>query len=396
MPKKKTIENDLVNPKEHGFDPDRLLRVKKAIEDDTARGIYDGAEVIVARHGEIVMHDAVGYNDLANKRKARIGDVFFIMSITKQFTAVRILMEVEKGKFQLNTPIAEVIPEFGIKGKQNITVWHILTHTSGLNTEIPFTLPLDRLGSIEDVFSTMCNERVLYLPGTIITYNAITAYAIVAVMAQRLDEKNRPFRKMLADDIFIPLGMQNTALGLPERLQKNIVPIVVRDTTPGLFDPFLVESMNVLSTEETELPSGGAVSTAYDVFLFAEMLRRGGELNGQRIISPEMIRLATSNQTGTKPNHLWDYMCEMYGWPQVPAYLGLSFFLKGEGVFTTSLGINTSASTFGGIGAGSTLFWVDPERDLTFVFLSAGLMEEGKSYLRHQRLSDMVVAAVVE
>jgi CubicO group peptidase (beta-lactamase class C family) len=69
------------------------------------------------------------------------------MSLTKQMTAVRVLMDVEKGKFDLTTPIKDVIPEFGIKGKQNINVWHILTHTSGLNTETPFTLRLIRWGS---------------------------------------------------------------------------------------------------------------------------------------------------------------------------------------------------------------------------------------------------------
>jgi CubicO group peptidase (beta-lactamase class C family) len=189
--------------------------------------------------------------------------------------------------------------------------------------------------------------------------------------------------------------MQETALGLPERLKKRIVPVVVRDTTPGLFDPLLIEGMNYIVAEDTELPSGGAVSTVHDVFLFAEMLRRGGQLNGTRVLSPETVELATTNQTGALPNHLMSYMREMYGWPEIPAYLGLTFFVRGKGLFPTPLGLNTSPRTFGGLGAGSTVFWVDPERALTYVFLSAGLMEDGHSIMRHQRLSDMVVASVV-
>ena len=82
--------------------------------------------------------------------------------------------------------------------------------------------------------------------------------------------------------------------------------------------------------------------------------------------------------------------------PIFPAYLGLSFFLRGKGHFPTPHGLTASPGTFGGMGAGSTLFWVDPERDLTFVFLSAGLLEDGRSILRHQRLSDMVIASVVD
>ena len=378
-----------------GLDPDRLLKLKRVIEEDTAKGLYDGAAFLVAREGTVVMHEAVGHSDLASGRKAKMDDVFFIMSITKQLTAVRVLMAIEEGKFTLTTPVKDVIPEFGIKGKQNITVAHILTHTSGLNSEIPFTLPIDRLGSIEDVAAALSNERLLFMPGTIVNYNPVTAHAIVAAMVQRRDEKRRPFRAILAEDLFAPLGMQETALGLPERLKKRIVPVVVRDTTPGLFDPLLIEGMNYIVAEDTELPSGGAVSTVHDVFLFAEMLRRGGQLNGTRVLSPETVELATTNQTGALPNHLMSYMREMYGWPEIPAYLGLTFFVRGKGLFPTPLGLNTSPRTFGGLGAGSTVFWVDPERALTYVFLSAGLMEDGHSIMRHQRLSDMVVASVV-
>ncbi|MGD0947178.1 MAG: serine hydrolase domain-containing protein [Candidatus Binatia bacterium] len=387
---------DISEARKLGLDPDRLLKLKRAIEEDTAKGLYDGAAFLVAREGIVVLHEAAGHSDLASGRKTKTDDVFFIMSITKQFTATRVLMAIEEGKFTLTTPIKDLIPEFGIKGKQNITVAHILTHTSGLNTEIPFTFPMDKLGNIEAVVAALSNERVLFMPGTIVTYNPVTAHAIVAAMVQRSDEEQRPFREILAQDLFAPLGMQETALGLPERLKKRIVPVVVRDTTPGLFDPLLIEGMNYIVAEDTELPSGGAVSTVHDVFLFAEMLRRGGQLNGNRVLSPETVELATTNQTGELPNHLMDYMREMYGWPEIPAHLGLTFFVRGSGLFPTQLGLNTSPRTFGGFGAGSTVFWVDPERALTYVFLSAGLMEEGHSIMRHQRLSDMVVAAVVD
>jgi CubicO group peptidase (beta-lactamase class C family) len=391
-----TATDDIDGARKLGLDPDRLLKLKRVIEEDTAKGLYDGAAFLVAREGTVVMHEAVGHSDRANGRKAKTDDIFFIMSITKQFTATRVLMAIEEGKFTLTTPIKDVIPEFSIKGKQNITVFHVLTHTSGLNTEIPFALPMDQLGNIEAVVAVLSNERVLFRPGTIVSYNPVTAHALVAAMVQRSDEKQRPFREILAQDLFAPLGMQDTALGLPERLKKRSVPVVVRDTTLGLFDPVLLEAMNYIAAEDTELPSGGAVSTAHDVFLFAEMLRQGGKLNGKRLLSPETIELATTNQTGELPNHLMDYMREMYGWPEIPAHLGLTFFVRGSGLYPMQLGLSTSPRTFGGFGAGSTVFWVDPERALTYVFLSAGLMEDGHSIMRHQRLSDMVVAAVVD
>ena len=113
-----------------------------------------------------------------------------------------------------------------------------------------------------------------------------------------------------------------------------------------------------------------------------------------RLLSPAIVKLALTNHTGMHSNDLYDYAREMYGWPEWPAFLGLSFFLRGVGTFPTPLGMTTSPNTFAGLGAGSTVFWVDPERDLTFVCFTAGLLEEGASMLRFQRLSDMVVAAV--
>ncbi len=396
MGKESDFSPQPVDAREVGMDAERLHRLRRVVEEDTARGVYDGAVFVVARHGRVVMHEAVGKTDLEKGREARLDDVFFLMSITKKLVTIRVLMDIERGKFRLDTPVAEVIPEFGIKGKQRVTVHHILTHTSGLNTEIPYGIPVDQLGNIEAVAAAMANERVLYTPGTVMTYNPILAMSVVAVMVQRLDEAGRPFRHILKEDLFEPLGMHDTALGLPDGLRDRIVPVVVRDRTPGVFDPLLLEAMNFLINEETELPAGGGVGTAMDVCRFAEMLRRGGELNGTRILAPETVKLATSNQTGEMVNHLWDYAREMYGWPVFPAYLGLTFFLRGEGIFPTPLGLTASPGSYAGLGAGSTMFMVDPERDLTFVLLTAGLLEDGKSIVRHQRLSDMAIAAVVD
>jgi len=84
------------------------------------------------------------------------------------------------------------------------------------------------------------------------------------------------------------------------------------------------------------------------------------------------------------------------GWPVFPAYLGLGFFLRGKGMHPTPFGALATPRTFGGIGAGSTMFFINPERDLFCAFLSTGLLEETRSTERHQRLADLVHAAVVD
>jgi CubicO group peptidase (beta-lactamase class C family) len=88
-------------------------------------------------------------------------------------------------------------------------------------------------------------------------------------------------------------------------------------------------------------------------------------------------------------------MAQRMNWPPMPANLGLGFFLRGAGLHPSILGTLTSAGTFGNYGAGSTLYWVDPARELTFVCLTSGVLEESQNILRFQRLSDLAVSAVV-
>jgi CubicO group peptidase (beta-lactamase class C family) len=384
------------NPEDFGFSVERLQRLVQAIENDTAKGLYDGAVFLVGRGGNIVLHEAVGHSDLENKRVAKKEDAFFIMSITKQLTTALVLMRVDRGELALSTKIADIIPEFGKKGKQNITVQHLLTHTSGISTEMPAGLPLEQVGNLEAYVAAACEQRLLVMPGKGVSYNPFTAHAVLAEVVRRLDGGKRPFRRMLAEDLFQPLGMEDTAMGLRPDLAERRVPVVVRDRTPGMFEPALLEATNILFADDTEIPAGGVFSTALDIYRFSEMYRRGGEFDGKRLLSPAIVGLATTNHTGMHRNDLFDYAREQYGWPEFPAYLGLSFFLRGEGIFPTPLGLTTSPGTFAGLGAGSTLFWVDPQRDLTFVCLTAGLLEEVASVNRFQRLSDLVVASVVE
>ena len=119
------MDKGLENAKEFGFDPDRLSRVKQAVVNDSTKGLYDGAVFAVGRHGKLILLDAAGHTDLASGRVAKTDDVFIIMSITKTFTAGTVFSFIEKDKMALTTKIADVIPEFGIKGKQRLTVSHL-------------------------------------------------------------------------------------------------------------------------------------------------------------------------------------------------------------------------------------------------------------------------------
>ena len=108
-----------------------------------------------------------------------------------------------------------------------------------------------------------------------------------------------------------------------------------------------------------EVPGGGCVTSIGDLHRFAEMLRRCGDLDGVRILSPATIDYASRNQTDTLRNVLFDPFLSTRNWLPIPAFLGLGFFLRGEGIIPGPFGNLNSPRTFGGFGAGSTAFWVD-------------------------------------
>jgi CubicO group peptidase (beta-lactamase class C family) len=108
-----------------------------------------------------------------------------------------------------------------------------------------------------------------------------------------------------------------------------------------------------------------------------------------------MLDLATRNWSGDKPNELYKPMVAARGWEPYPAYQGLGFQVRGEAICHSLFGTLASPRTFGNYGAGSSLFWVDPVRQLTFVCLSTGVMNGVDNIERFQRLSDIAISAAV-
>jgi len=384
-----------MNPADLGFDPERLERLRAAIRSDVDALRYDGCVLLVARRGQVAFHEAFGFADRATGRRAGVDDVFFSMSIAKQLTNTMVMMRVERGEIGLHTKVADVIPDFGQKGKQNVTVGDLMVHKAGLPFGLP-PMPPELLGDIEAMTEIACTLVPEGVPGARVNYSALIAHSVLAAIVRRVDGGGRSYREMLAEELFAPLGMRDTSLGARADLAPRCVPVVVRDRTPDMFDPDLLEASGAMLGETFELPAGGCLTTAHDFFRFAECFRRGGELDGVRILSPSTIRLMTTNQTGDLPNGIWDYARASHGWPLFPAWLGYGFFLRGEGAwYPTPFGLSTSASAYGGFGAGSNCFWVDPDRELVYVYLSAGLLPETKSTPRHQRVADLVQACIV-
>lgn len=380
-------------PQGRGLDPAQLAALVRAVEGDVEAQRYDGAALVVTYGGETVLDERVGYAERATGRLVAADDVFFSMSLAKHFTNVAALRAVEAGRLALTTRVAEVVDGFGACGKDRITVGDLIVHRAGLMTGFP-PVPPERIGDIGAVTAAVAALPPESTPQTTVNYSMVAAHSVLAEVLRRVDGGHRPYRQLLAEDVFAPLGMRDTSLGLRADLADRRVPVVARDRSPGLLDPDALEGLAASLAEDTEIPAGGCLTTARDVTRFADAMRRGGELDGRRVVSRASLRLATTIQTGDEVNQLFVYAKGLRGWPDFPAHLGMGFWVRGRGVYPMPFGSLASPRTFGGLGAGSTMFWVDPDSDVTFTFLSAGLMEETRSYERLQRLSDMVHAAV--
>ena len=369
-------------------------RLKQAIETDILSGRYDGAATIVAVGGEIAFNETIGYADRANETLLRQDNVFPVFSISKALTAVALLQRIERGEARLDTPVCEVIPEFGVKGKARATLGQLLCHTAGMAPGFP-AVPADKQGNLEAVVAAVCATPAVSVPGEEASYSQIMAHAVAAECVRRLDGSGLRFRDIVRRDILVPLGMMDTCLGMRSDLAtRGIVPCCT-DRSPGLFDPdaLVAAAQDIMNPAlDHEMPAAGFVSTLNDMYAFSEALRGGGKRGEARVLSPAMVAFATKVHTGTMINSQWHFAREMKGWPAFPANLGLGFFIRGEGMIPTYFGHLSSPETFGAFGAGSTNMWVDPTRDMIMVCLTTGILEETNSAARFQRLSDIAIA----
>jgi CubicO group peptidase (beta-lactamase class C family) len=380
----------------HELSNERLLYLKKAIEDDVQRGLYYGAVILVARHGIIGLHEAIGYTNAKDKRPISKDSVFSLFSTTKAFTNALAFRAIERGEFALTTKVSEIIPEFSGGRRQDITFYHLLTHSSGLPSVFA-PEPGMYIDVLKEVIAAICkNVHSIEDPGVLVTYAPMVAHALMGEAVRRTDPKKRSYRKLLEEEVLIPLKMKDTAIGVRADLRsRHIVPIFLEPlpfTHPGHSN---LGTHGAFEEENAEMPWVGGISTVSDIFRFAEMLRRGGELEGARILGPAILDVATRNHTGDKPNELFKQLAISCGWETSPAYIGLGFFMRGEAICHLHFGTLTSPRTFGNMGAGSSIFWVDPARDVTFVCLSAGVMNEALNMSRFQRLSDIAISAAI-
>jgi CubicO group peptidase (beta-lactamase class C family) len=206
------------------------------------------------------------------------------------------------------------------------------------------------IDQLDEVIAAICaHVHCTAMPGGTVSYSPMCAHALLGEAVRRVDERKRRYRDIIADEIFTPLRMRDSAIGVRADLQsRHIVPFFMPTVPPlqHLGHSHLGEN-GAFEEPEAEMPWVGGISTVSDMFRFAEMLRRGGELDGVRILGPAILDQATRNRTGTSPNDLYTLIGQARGWEPYPGYIGLGFFLRGESICHHQFGTLSSPRTFG-------------------------------------------------
>jgi CubicO group peptidase (beta-lactamase class C family) len=354
---------------------------------------------MVAHRGELAVDEAIGFADRKNNIAIADNNVFKVLSLTKAFTTTLVLEAIDLGILSLTTRVVDVIPEFWgcdmfrSGRKERLNIGHLLTHRAGL-PPTPVPVPYDRLHDFKTTIEAICAMDIIGEPGKAFNYSPTVNHVLLGEVVRRVHGAES-IAGVMKDRLFEPLGMASSSLGPGTAAASRVVPLVSDFPEGGWLTNKDIQAVaDAIGAPGSEMPWVGAITSAGDVFRFAEMLRQGGTFEGRTILSRAVLAKATTLHTGDAINDLYKLLADFRGWDVPPGNMGLGFALGGAGLTVSQFGTLTSPGTFGNFGAGSSLFWVDPATDVTFVCLTSKVMEESENIVRFQRLSDLVASAV--
>ena len=324
-------------------------------------GLHIGAQLFAMIDGTVVADVALGQANLHPSVSMANNILMLWLSAGKPVTAVAIAMLVEAGKLRFDQEVGTIIPEFATNGKEPITIRHILTHTAGIrgmDLGYPFATWEETLAKIY----TMKVERD-WTPGLKAGYHAHTSWYVLGEIINRLT--GEPHDAWIRKNIFEPLGMHDSWLAMPpdqyraygERIG------VLHDTT--------VKPPKPIPNYDTELalsrprPAASARGPMLDLARFYELLRRGGELDGVRLLSPDMVQAMTSGQ---RVGMFDQTFRQTIDW-------GLGIILNSSHygpAIPYQFGPHASRETFGHGGSQSSTGFCDPENNLVVALIFNG------------------------
>ncbi|WP_433276079.1 serine hydrolase domain-containing protein [Pseudonocardia xinjiangensis] len=376
-------------PDEVGIDGARLSRIDAHFKRYVDDGRLAGWTIALARRGKVAHLSHYGLADLETRRPVADDTIWRIYSMTKPITSVAALMLLERGALELTDPVSRYIPAFAdsrvyvsgsaanpgtVPATEPVRIWHLLTHTAGLTygfhhahavdemyraKGMEFGAPrgMDLAGACE-VFAGL---PLLFQPGAEWNYSVATdvlGRVVEVASGQSLDA-------FFAEHILGPLGMEDTAFSVTSDDIDRLATLYVRGHDGAL-------ARSAMGEGATRPPTyfsggGGLVSTAADYHRFSQMLARGGELDGVRLLAPRTVAYMTRNHLPGGAD------LDQVGRPMFSEspFRGVGFGLGVSVVVDAAAGkAMAQEGEYGWGGLASTAFWVDPAAEVTALFLT--------------------------
>ena len=403
-------ELPMVEPEAVGFSTERIARIDKVMEAHVAQQKIAGGVTLLARHGKIAHLGAYGMMDVEAGKPMTPETIFRIASMTKPITSVAVMMLYEEGHFRLHEPVSKFIPAFKemqvlpsedaedsaqpVPATQQITIWNLLTHTSGLtyhwnerlgpqynDANITHGLIQDE-STLAEKMKILATIPLLHQPGAEFEYGMsidLLGYLVEVVSGMSLDQ-------FFSERIFKPLGMKDTHFFIPETKRERLATVyertkdgpIVRTSEEPAVDGLLIYSTDYPYNGPRTYFSGGGglVSTASDYARFAQMMLNVGELDGVRLLSRKTVELMTTDQLAK--------MDVNYGF-------GLGFGIVRNESDLREIG---SVGAYAWSGFFFTNFFIDPQEQMIGIFMCqlhpAGGLDLGERIriLSYQAIAD--------
>jgi CubicO group peptidase (beta-lactamase class C family) len=334
----------------------KLPGVSEAMKNFVDSKDITGAVTLVADKNGIIHLDAIGAADVAGKQPMKTDSIFWIASMTKPITATCVMMLQDEGKLSVDDPVAKYIPEFAslksASGKPaNLTLKHLLTHTSGLHETTPEIAKNAKV--LGDLVPSYLTQPTAFEPGSKWAYcqsGINTLGRIIEIVS------GKSYPQFVQERVLDPLGMKDTSFYPPAEQLPRIAQSFKKDKDVLVEMPLgFLMGKSPSDKDRYPLANGGLFSTATDYATFLRMILNKGELNGKRLVSEKAVEQMTTIQsgdvvTGFTPGNGWG--------------LGWCVVKEPQGVTAT-----LSPGTYGHGGAYGTQAWVDPKKGLIQVLM---------------------------
>lgn len=373
-------------------------RIWQATRHWYSAGMHPAIQVCIRHRGRVVLDRAIGHGwgngpqDPVDAEKIPVTTEtpFCVYSAAKAMTTTVFHLLAERGVFSLDDRVCEYLPTYTSHRKDRTTIRHVLTHSAG----VPFATgpkpDLKRMNDSAYAREMLGNLRTIYPPGMVHVYHALTWGPLTREIVSAATGKD--IRDVLAEEILNPLGFRWTNYGVA----PQDVPLVAPSHATGSPLPAPIAAAFKLAIGGTThqiipftntpkfltsvVPSSSTVSTANELSRFAEMLRRGGELDDVRVMQPETLRAATAPARRLRPDIAQGLMPMRWG-------TGYMLGSKRFGPF----GLNAPAA-FGHTGLVDIAIWADPERDLAVGVVSSGKPGGHREAKRYPAVLDAIAA----